>query len=147
MLYEGGIREPFLIWGAPVTQKNKTASQRLVNYDIYPTLMQLAGIKNNSQLVDGKSFAGILSNINYKMPKRNLYWHYPLEKPHFLGGRSSGCIISGDWKLIEFFDDNTFELYNLKIDPEEKINLAQKNPSKLRSLQKDLKNWRQQMGY
>ncbi len=147
MLYEGGIREPFLVWGTPIIQKNKTASQRLVNYDIYPTLMQLAGIKNNSQLVDGKSFAGILSNINYKMPKRNLYWHYPLEKPHFLGGRSSGCIISGDWKLIEFFDDNTIELYNLKIDPEEKINLAQKNPSKLRSLQKDLKNWRQQMGY
>lgn len=83
MLYEGGVREPFIIWGAPVKQKNKIVAQRLVNYDIYPTLMQLIGAKKNDQLVDGKSFAGILSNINFNMPKRNLYWHYPLDKPHF----------------------------------------------------------------
>lgn len=147
MLYEGGIKEPFIIWGPPVKQKNKVVSQRLVNYDIYPTLMQLADIKNNSQFVDGKSFAGILSNGNYQIPKRNLYWHYPLDKPHFLGGRSAGSIISGDWKLIEFFDDNSFELYNLKTDPGEQNNLAIKNPSKLKTLKHNLQNWRKQMGY
>lgn len=147
MLYEGGVREPFIIWGRPVKQKNKVAVQRLVNYDIYPTLMELIGAKNNDQIVDGKSFAGILSNINYKIPERNLYWHYPLDKPHFLGGRSAGSIVNGDWKLIEFFDTNSFELYNLKTDPGEKNNLSTKYPLKVRNFKNDLQTWRKEMGY
>ncbi len=116
--------------------------QRLVNYDIYPTLMELIGAKNNDQIVDGKSFAGILSNINYKIPERNLYWHYPLDKPHFLGGRSAGSIVNGDWKLIEFFDTNSFELYNLKTDPGEKNNLSTKYPLKVRNFKNDLQTCR-----
>jgi len=65
-----------------------------------------------------------------------------LEKPHFLGGRSSGAIRQGDWKLIEFFDTHTIELYHLADDPGEQNNLADKYPDKTADLTKRLADWR-----
>jgi arylsulfatase A-like enzyme len=65
-----------------------------------------------------------------------------LEKPHFLGGRSSGAIREGDWKLIEFFDTHTIQLYHLADDPGEQNNLADKHPDKTVDLKKRLADWR-----
>lgn len=142
MLYEGGIRELFIIWGPGLIKAGSIANEPLVNYDIYPTFKEL--IKNNKkyQQIDGISFAGLLKNPRMKMPGRKLYWHYPLDKPHFLGGRSSGAIRDGDWKLIEFFDDNHVELYNLKNDPYEQTDLSGRYPNKALSLKTSLKKWR-----
>jgi arylsulfatase A-like enzyme len=69
-----------------------------------------------------------------------------LAKPHFLGGRSAGAIRRGDWKLIEFFDDGTAELYNLADDISEKHNLADKMPAKTTELRKRLAKWRAEVG-
>jgi arylsulfatase A-like enzyme len=71
-----------------------------------------------------------------------LYWHYPLPKVHWLGGRSCGAIRKGDWKLLEFFDDGHLELYNLKDDRGERDNLAGELPQKTAELHALLKNWR-----
>jgi arylsulfatase A-like enzyme len=57
-----------------------------------------------------------------------------------------GAIREGDWKLIEFFEEGTRELFNLKKDPNEKINLAQKNPEKAQDLLKKLVTWRGSVG-
>lgn len=73
-------------------------------------------------------------------------WYYPLDKPHFLGGRSSGAIRKGDWKLIEFFDTGQKELYNLADDISEKNNLAGTNPEEVAELQKLLNAWRKEVG-
>jgi arylsulfatase A-like enzyme len=80
------------------------------------------------------------------MPERTFYWHYPLAEPHFLGGRSAGSILKGDWKLIEYFDDNTKELFNLKADPSERTNLFSKYPAKVSELSKDINAWRSEVG-
>jgi arylsulfatase A-like enzyme len=61
-----------------------------------------------------------------------------VEKPHFLGGRSSGAIRQGDWKLIEFFDTGTIELYNLAHDPGEQDDLADRHPDKSAELARRL---------
>lgn len=146
MLYEGGIREPFIAWGQMV-KKNAICDEALVNYDIYPTIMQLTGAKENQQKVDGRSFSGLFSNPRTQMPLRSLYWYYPLDKPHFLGGTSSEAIRRGDWKLIHFFDTDKTELYNLKTDLGEKNNIASKYASKAASMKAELVNWRQNLGY
>jgi len=75
-----------------------------------------------------------------------LYWHYPLKKPHFLGGRSSGAIRQDNWKLIEFFDNGAVELYNLAEDTGEKHNLAEELPEKAAELKKLLTKWRADVG-
>jgi arylsulfatase A len=145
MLYEGGVREPFIIWN-PSLFKPAVNHTPVCNFDFYPTFMELIQAKPNTQKFDGISIAKILKNTNARTPERNLYWHYPLEKPHFLGGRSAGSIRKGDWKLIEFFDDQSIELYNLKEDLSETNNLAGKHPEKAKELLKELSSWRTDVG-
>jgi arylsulfatase A-like enzyme len=96
--------------------------------------------------LDGVSLLPMLKNEKAKLARDTLYWHYPLAKPHFLGGRSAGAIRHGDWKLIEFFDDGAAELYNLADDVSEKYNLADKMPAKTTELRKRLAKWRAEVG-
>jgi hypothetical protein len=49
----------------------------------------------------------------------------------------------GDWKLLEFLDDNRLELYNLNNDPGEKNNLTGTRPEKTEELRKKLYDWRE----
>lgn len=145
MLYEGGVREPLIIWN-PSLFKPAVINTPVCNYDFYPTLVELTGAKPSRQKFDGISLVPVLYNPTESIPERTLYWHYPLDRPHFLGGRSAGSIRKGDWKLIQFFDNKSIELYNLKQDIAEKNNLASRNPDKVRELIVDLENWRADVG-
>jgi arylsulfatase A-like enzyme len=51
------------------------------------------------------------------------------------------AVRSGDFKLIQFYDDDSIELYNLKEDLEEKNNLAPIRRSKAAALQQSLQAW------
>ncbi len=75
-------------------------------------------------------------------PRDALFWYDPLTKPHFLGGRSSGAIRHGDWKLIKFFDTGEVELYNPADDLGEQHNLAKSHPDRVAHLKRLLKDWR-----
>ena len=115
------------------------------NVDFYSTLLACADVKPDPdprQRLDGVSILPILKDPQAKLDREALFWHYPLEKPHFLGGRSSGAIRRGDWKLIEFFDTHTIELYNRARDAGEQDNLADKRPDKIAELTKRLADWR-----
>ena len=50
----------------------------------------------------------------------------------------------GDWKLIEYFEDGALELYNLKNDLGEEINLAEKEPAKVKELHTAMLKWREE---
>ncbi|MHC4111049.1 MAG: sulfatase [Planctomycetota bacterium] len=146
-LYEGGIREPLIIRWPQVVKPATICNTPICNIDFYPTLLQLAGLRPDpGQHLDGVSILPLLKNPGAKLARNTLYWHYPLKKQHFLGGRSSGAIRQGDFKLIEFFDNGEVELYNLAEDIAEKNNLAEKLPEKAAELQKRLKSWRGGVG-
>ena len=101
----------------------------MVRMDFFPTMLDLAGLPLQPKLhVDGQSLLPHLKGDD--SGQRTFYWHYPLEKKHFLGGRYSGAIRHRDWKLIEYFDTGEIELYNLVDDIGEKNNLANKNIQK-----------------
>ncbi len=144
-LYEGGVREPFIAWWPGNVKASAICKQPLANYDLYPTLMALTGAAGKHQPLDGISFAPLLHNPQAAMPQRNFYWHYPLDQPHFLGGRSAGSIRSGAWKLISFFDDGHKELYNLDEDPGEQTDLSAKYPSRVAGLDAALRNWQKEV--
>ena len=59
-----------------------------------------------------------------------------------MGGRPSGAIRLGDFKLIEFYEDMHLELYNIKIDISEENNLALSLPDKTSELLELLHQWR-----
>jgi arylsulfatase A-like enzyme len=146
-LYEGGIREPLIIRWPKVVKPGTIFNTPTSNIDFYPTFLQLAGLKPDPhQHLDGVSILPLLKNPGAKLGRNILYWHYPLKKPHFLGGRSAGAIRQDDFKLIEFFDNGEVELYNLTEDIAEKNNLAEKLPEKTEELQKRLAEWRRDVG-
>lgn len=146
-LYEGGIREPLIIRWPPVVKPGSICNTPVSNIDFYPTFVQITGFKADShRFLDGVSILPLLKNPQAKLARNTLYWHYPLKKPHFLGGRSSGAIRQGSFKLIEYFDKGTVELYNLADDISEQHNLATKLPKKAAELQKQLKSWRRDIG-
>ncbi len=139
-LYEGGIREPLIIFQPEKITGGKQIDFPIANYDFYPSLCELSGTAVPRVMhPDGKSFVGLLKGKSQK--ERIFYWHYPLKERHFLGGRSSGAIRQGDWKLIDFFDTGEKELYNLKDDLGETSNLIDRFPEKAKQLQLLLDKW------
>jgi len=146
-LYEGGIREPLILRWPRVVKAGSLCTAPMSTVDFYPTLLDVAGLKaEQRQVLDGVSLLPMLKNEKAKLARDALYWHYPLAKPHFLGGRSAGAIRCSDWKLIEFLDDGAAELYNLADDISEKYNLADKMPAKTIELRKHLAKWRAEVG-
>ena len=142
-LYEGGIRVPTIIRWPDVTIPNTTSEFPITTQDFYPTLLEMANLKGNPEQVaafDGISLIPILKNPQTKMKQREMYWHYP----HYYHTTTPvSAIRRGDWKLLEFFEDNQVELYNLKQDASENNNLEKENPEKTRELLKLLTSWRQ----
>ena len=146
-LYEGGIREPLIVHWPGVVAPGAVCRSPVCSIDFFPTLLELAGVKpKQCQPLDGVSFVRLLKDANASLDRRTLYWHYPLRKPHFLGGRSSGAIRDGDWKLIEFFDDRHVELYNLAEDIGEEDDLSQSNPQVVERLGGNLRAWQVETG-
>ena len=75
---------------------------------------------------------------------RPLFWHYP----HYgnQGGLPGGAVREGDWKLIEFFEDDHVELFKLRLDPGEQDDRAQSEPEVARMLREKLHAWRTEVG-
>lgn len=141
-LYEGGIREPFIAYWPGQIRPGGVSEQVINTLDIYPTLLELAAIKPTKGLIlDGVSIAPVLKG-DTNLSVRKLYWHYPLPKPHFLGGRSAGAIRSGDFKLIDYFDKPQVQLFNLAEDPGEHTDLADTLPAVRQRLLDELHAWR-----
>ena len=142
-LYEGGIRVPLIVRWPGKIPGGKTSSQSTVNVDFYPTLLEAAKIKpDKAQKLDGVSILANWTNPKSRPKRDAIYWHYPLEKPHFLGGTSGGAIQAGDWKLIERFEDGGLELYNLGEDVREKRNLASQRPELAQRMLSEMRVWR-----
>ncbi|MCC6123334.1 MAG: sulfatase [Pirellulales bacterium] len=138
-LYEGGIRVPWIVRAPGATKPGSICDAPVISTDLYPTILELVGLSPMPrQHVDGVSLAPLLTGAELK--RGALYWHYP----HYgnQGGAPSGAVRDGDWKLIEWYEDGSLELFNLKEDPGEKRNLSVENPAKLRELRAKLLDWR-----
>jgi arylsulfatase A-like enzyme len=79
-----------------------------------------------------------------KLRRDAIYWHYPHYHPG--GATPYGAVRVGDWKLIEFFEDDHTELYNLADDVGESNDLAAKMPERATALRRQLHDWRKDVG-
>jgi arylsulfatase A-like enzyme len=145
MLYEGGIREPTIVrWPAKVKAGTRCATP-VIGLDFYPTFLEIAGAeKKPGQILDGESLVPLLTGTG-TLKRDAIFWHFPA---YLQGGKGTwrttpaGAVRSGDWKLIEFFEDNRLELYNLADDIGEATDLAEKRPEKAKELHDRLVAWR-----
>ncbi len=142
-LYEGGTKVPFIVYWPDKVKPGTVSNQVTINTDIYPTLLAIAGIKNTNNDIDGVSITPELEGG--KSVKRTLYWHSPKGRPNKTGDHNSSVIRVGDYKLIDFYDENRIELYNLKDDPDESTNLVKKEPEKAEELHNKLNTWKKEI--
>ncbi|MBK3518286.1 sulfatase [Carboxylicivirga marina] len=151
--YEGGIRAPmFAYWEGKILAGTKSETP-ISNLDFYPTILEVAGVaKPIDKVLDGRSILPVLTNQS-EMAPRPLYWHFPIYLEAYVNNdtttfdplfrtRPGSAIRLGDWKLIQYFENNDIELFNLKDDLGEKNNLAQSNPEKANELLEHLEKWR-----
>lgn len=140
-LYEGGIRVPLIIRWPGEVAAGSVCHTPVSSVDFVPTMLELAGIEAPDVRFDGTSLVPLLSGEG-KLDRDGIYWHYP----HYHHTTPAGAVRSGDWKLIEYFDDGRTELYDLKNDFGESTNLVDQHPEKARELLEQLQNWRKQVG-
>lgn len=146
--YEGGVRVPLIIRWPGKVKEGTVSDVASIHVDLYPTLLEAARCKKpENYILDGESLVPVLTNAG-SLQREGVFQHFPC----YLGAgkdqwRSTpvSTITSGNWKLMEFLEDNHVELYNLKEDIGEKNNLSEQNIEKSKYLLDLLHQWRNQI--
>lgn len=138
-LYEGGIKVPLYLHRSQQTT-SEVIERPVSLMGIFPTILEGLGIHTKLAL-DGKSF---YSKSIAKDSIEPLFWHYP----HYSnqGGTPSSAIRKGNYKLIYFYETNKKELYNLKEDLAESIDISASNPFITENLYHELEQWLKNTG-
>jgi arylsulfatase A-like enzyme len=161
MLYEGGIRGPLIVRWPGRIAANATSRKPVMGADFFPTFRALSQASSNLDIpLDGID----LSPVFFSQPdetsllERALFWHCPVyleNRPQKTPDDShdgiwrnapSGAVRSGDWKLIEYFEDDSVELFDLRQDIGERNNLVTSRPDKVAELRALLSEWRTKTG-
>jgi len=143
-LYEGGIRVPLIVTGPTVGGTGRTCTAPVTSPDLYATILEMAGAPRDlAETSDGMSLLPLLGGGD-ALDREALFWHYP----HYgnQGGTPASAVRCGDYKLIEFFEDNAVELYNLADDVGETHNLATTSTDLAEELRQMLARWRAHVG-
>ncbi|MBX3239269.1 MAG: sulfatase [Chitinophagaceae bacterium] len=137
-VYEGGIRVPLIVKYDGVVKQGTVSKNYVIAEDIFPTLLEIAGIRNAKviQKVDGKSFVPSLRNAAVTDTNRVLIWHYPNKwrNPDGPGINYHSALRKDNWKLV--YNQRTGEryLYDLRQDIGETTDVSGKYPAVAKSL-------------
>ena len=143
--YEGGIRVPLIVKWPGVAKAGHVSSEPVTSTDFYPTCLAAAGLPPRpNQHMDGRNLQPLLAG-GATLGRPAIFWHFPHynDHPHSV---PSGVIRQGPWKLIETFDPEGLELYNLADDLGEQRNLAAAQPARVAELKRALDAWRVEVG-
>jgi arylsulfatase A-like enzyme len=143
--YEGGIRVPLIIKWPGVSKAGMVVNYPVISTDLYPTCLAAAGLPARpNQHQDGVNLRPLLAGEG-SLAARSLFWHYPHYNEHPSSVPSS-VIRKGPWKLIETFDPEGIELYNLANDLSETQNIATTETARVDELRRELDAWRNEVG-
>jgi arylsulfatase A-like enzyme len=148
MLYEGGIRVPMIACWPSRIKAASVCDVPVIGIDFYPTFLEIAGAaKPSGHILDGESLIPLLTRSG-NLIRNAIFWHFPAYLEPYNDSQwpwrttPAGAVRKDDWKLIEFFEDGSLELYNLKDDIGETNDLAKTKPAKAKELHKMLVEWR-----
>jgi uncharacterized sulfatase len=154
--YEGGFKVPLIVSWPGNIQPGKVSRAPLLNLDLFPTLVSLAGVAlPEDRVIDGRNIQGLLTGQQTDSPHEAIYfYHYDL-----LEG-----IRVGQWKYFRRFNRYTWPipldaatiphklgksqlgnrwplLYNLSVDPSESYNVIDTYPDIGEKLRTRLVGW------
>ena len=150
-LFEGGIREPLIVWGPGLMPKSArgTVNETTVvsDLDLLPSILGIAGVvlPRNTKFEGENHSDALLGNALVKREKP-LFWNRPPDRP----GDDKElwpdlAVRDGNWKLLVMNDGSNPQLYDLSIDPGETRNIAAQNPEVVRNLSRSVLAWWQTM--
>lgn len=145
-LYEGGIREPFIVWWPGKIAKKAEGSINtktvVAAIDLPLTFMEIAGAKPDNVSYDGQSMLEAIVGKKQLVRKKSLVWVRPPDRSG--SGHQNDpdlAIRKGDYKLLMDFDGSNVQLYNLSNDMGESNNLKDAKPRETAELKSELENW------
>lgn len=153
--YEGGHRVPTIVaWGEQDSTRalqirmplmpGRTDGRPFIHHDWMPTLLNLAGGKHPApDQLDGYDITELLSGKDDQKRPDRFIWHEPNFWAH--SGPES-TIREGEWKLIYFYADQRWELFDLTEDIGERNNLLGKHPDIAKRLARSLVDWLREHG-
>ena len=142
-VYEGGLKVPYIIYDKDFNEK-KDVDEVAITTDLYPTLLDLNGLAlMPKQHIDGITLKPYLEGKGET--DRTLFWHSPRARPNSTGDHNASAIRVGKYKLINYLDDNTLELYDLEKDPYEEHNLAKEDKKLAKKLLDELDEWKKEI--
>lgn len=142
-LYEGGIREPLIVWGPGVipSEKQGTVNSKtvLAGIDLAPSIIQFAGAQKTKGIkYDGIDASKALTGLKQPLRKEVIMWQRP---PGSARNSPDLAIREGDFKLLINIDGSDPELYNIASDEEETTNLVNQYPKVANRMKKKVLAW------
>ncbi len=144
-VHEGGVADPCIVhWPRGITTRGEIRTQFAHAIDVLPTLLELIGVDAPDELagieqspIEGTSFSYLLDDA--AAPERHTTQYFEM-----LGSRG---IYHDGWKAVTYkplghmyddgidpdapFEDDEWELYDVRLDPSETMNLARDEPRRL----------------
>lgn len=139
--YEESMRVPLLVWAPGMIKPKSVVEQTIMNIDLAPTFLELAGIKKPVQM-QGESFVPILQGKNIPWRNRVFYEYY--WETAFPSTPTIFAVRTDRYKYIYNYGTwDTNELYDLETDPYEMNNLIRdkKYEKEGTKLKDELFNW------
>lgn len=132
-IWEGGIRVPCIIeWEGHI--EPSITSYPASTMDIFPTIADLLNLPEDVLLqpVDGVSIKPLFQNGNIKVRKKPIPFIY----------QGQGALVDNEFKLVATnIEKGSFELFNLKKDKTESIDISEENPKKFEQLKSEFNQW------
>ena len=144
VLYNSSVRIPLIIKYPNFTSQKIRIDQLIDNSDIFPTILELLGISNYSHNIDGRSFSDIFSTQPFSkiIPIKKREYIYSVNNE-----LSKFSIYDGQYKFIYslnqacLYKNQKEELYDLKNDPDELINIAEEKITIAEKMKTQLLNY------
>lgn len=144
-LYEGGIREPFIVWFPGMIPADKTGTvdsmHLIAGMDLPRSFASLAGIGKNFPF-DGVDMSRAITGQPQPNRKEAVMWQRPPDRKLVAGETMPDLAIrDGDFKLLMNTDRTGVELYNIRTDEEESNNISRQHPEIVKELSGRLMKW------
>ncbi len=144
-LYEGGIRVPLIIKWPGRGQIGSICREPVIGTDYYPTVLDMVGIEEiPEQHVDGKSLVPLFRGKT-TLGRDAVFWHFPHYSNHGMQS-PGGAMRCGHYKLLEYFENGTVQLFDLETDPGEQHDLSGTHADLAGQLRQKLHRWQQEVG-
>ncbi len=154
-LYEGGNREPLVVWWPGHATAGKINERTVMNaVDLFPSFCKIAGVKMPDEIgskLDGEDLSAAFTGAE-PIRGKTLFWEYGRNETTFkypqpqTHNRSPNVAVrDGDWKLLINADGSGAELYNLASDRNETNNLASKETELTKKLSVAALGWRRSL--